>query len=297
MGFFDSVGSVAGTAWSGIKGGAIKTWDGTKEFGEGVYHTGEGTGEIIGGVFTGDTDKIKSGAEKSGMGVLNTLGGGLTAASGVVGGAVDTTIGTTNQALGEGFKAAGAEGVGNFLESDDYNRYSKLAGNVALLAVPGVGEAELANEAKVGAELTEGLSEATRTAKEADVALAEASKAVTEAEEAGTSTQEVNELRKTEEAAKVADKEAQAKVADETAELTKSTKGKFPTIRKALRTKFIRIGLEGAALDKAVDDALHLLLVGGVTSSDTPSEPSNRMKYIFLAVLILLMVILAILLL
>ena len=296
MGF--DIGSIAGTAWSGIKGGAVKTWEGTKELGEGVYKTGEGAGEFTVGVFTGDKDKIKSGAEKSGMGVLDAALGGMGVAAGVVGGAVDTTIGTTNQALGEGFKAAGAEGVGNFLESDEYNRYSKLAGNVALLVVPGVGEAELANEAKVGAELTEGLSEATKAASEADVTLAESSKAVKEAEEAGKSTKEVNELRKAEEAAKVADKEAQAKVVEETTELTKSTKGKFPAIRKSLRTKFVRMGLEGAALDKAIDDALHLLILGGIIPKDKPpSQSPNRMRYLFLAALILLLVIILILLL
>lgn len=300
MGFLDSVGSIAGTAWGGIKTAAIKTGEGAEDLGRGVVKTGEGAGEITAGVFTGDTGKIKRGAEKAGSGALNTIGGTFGVASGVIGGGVDTFIGTTNQALGEGFKAAGAKGVGDFLESDDFNRYSKLAGNLALLAVPGVGEAELASEARAGAELSGELSSAVKAASKADETLAEASQTVAEAEKAGESTQEINELRKAEEAAKSADTAAQSRVAEETKDLQKASEGKFPKIRKALRTKFVRMGLEGAALDKAIDDALHLLLVGGVISDKAKPKPkppdnTNRNRAIFAAVLLIVIVILVIL--
>lgn len=257
---------------------------------KGIKTTAYGVGDITKGAVTGDSKEILKGLKDTGKGALSTGGGALDILGKTAGGVVKTGVSGASTAAGETLKGVGAKDAGKFLESDKFQRAANLGVNLALLAVPGVGEAELAAEGAEAAELAEGVSTAAKAVEESGAALEEASsatKAAEEAQAAAKTEEEAAAAEKQVEEAKAAEKEAQeaheanikkAEQAEEDA--AKQSKIKMKKTRQALKNKYVKMGLEGAALDSAVDVAINDFILKGLPAPDKPSvsKPEDDKK-------------------
>ena len=261
---------------------------------DGVSDVTKGYVEIVGGVpvaiVTGKTKVLTTGLKDFGKGGLGTLTGGLDIVGSGVGGVIKTGVAGASTATGETLKGVGATTAGQFLESDKFQRGANLAVNLALLALPGVGEAELAAEAGEAAELTEGLSAATKVAEESSAALEEASTATKAAEEAKAAAQTEEEIATADkqlEEAKAAEREAQEahdanlkKVDDAEASAAEESKTKLKKTREALVKKYstqaAKLGLEGSAINAAIDVVLMDVLKGGKAPDELPIPPKKE---------------------
>lgn len=153
---------------SAIKHAFEKIGEGIKHIGEAIGHGLEGLGKVVGGVLTMHPSEIKSGFSDMGKGLKECVSG-LGESVGGLGGAVigATPLGAAVNALtgdklskfveGIGTSAAsvvnnGIDGVGQFAEGVATGNLGEAfkgalnVGQVALLAVPGAGEAELAGD-------------------------------------------------------------------------------------------------------------------------------------------------------
>jgi len=151
---------------SAIKHAFEKIGEGIKHVGEAIGHGIEGLGRTIGGVLTMNPNEIKNGLGDMGNSLKEGISGIGEAAGGVAGAVVGATpLGAAVNAMtgdklsnfveGVGTSAAGVlnngiDGVGHVahgLATGDLGEAFKGAidvGQVAMLAVPGAGEAEMA---------------------------------------------------------------------------------------------------------------------------------------------------------
>ena len=247
---------------------------------------------------------MESGLKDTGKGGLKTLSGGLDVVTKGVDDVVATGVKTSTTVTGETLQKVGAKKVGKFLESDKVQKGATLAANIALLAVPGVGEEELAAEAAEATKLAGSVDEAASAAKESEVALEEAksaTKAAEEAKSAATTEEEATAADKELKEAKDAEEEAQAthdenvdNVKKAESERDAQVKTKFAKTRQALRSKYVRMGLKGAALSDAVNIAIEEYVAKGKPPPDTPPKKKEDVKgsnmYLWIILLVLLVI-------
>ena len=155
-----------GSALDSIKGAFQKGVGGLKEIGEGVAHVGQGGAEILGGIAKGDLSQIKEGAKGINGGINDTIKGVGDAAGGAAGVAIGASpLGAALNHVTHGAASRLAEGtftgvadtlvkgreggikMAEGLMHGDLKEAAAGAkdyGKMAMLFVPGAGEASLA---------------------------------------------------------------------------------------------------------------------------------------------------------